>query len=164
MFDIDFNKRADLKFHVRKFFLHPDYWNDTSKSININLEWNSYEFSSGNKENIPEEKGIYSFVLKPKYQNFFDTAYLFYFGKTTRTLKIRFQEYLDDQAGKGKPRPKVFEMLNLYKGSLYFYFASINSDDSINECEEKVLNTFVPPINTDIPEAIINPELRNIYE
>jgi len=164
MFDIDFTKRADYKLHVRKFFLYPDYWKDANKSINIKLEWNAYEFSSRNRENIPEEKGIYGFVLKPQYQNFFDTAYLFYFGKTNRTLKIRFQEYLDDQAGKGKPRPKVYEMLNLYRESLYFYFASIDSDKSISECEEKVINTFVPPINTDIPEARINPELRNIYE
>jgi len=89
---------------------------------------------------------------------------LFYIGQTKRTLRIRYGEYLSDQRGVGKPRNKIYEMLNLYRNNIYFYYAKIANADIIEENEEKLLNTFMPAINTKIPKARILPELKNIYE
>ena len=163
-YDIDFEEKALIKFHIRKFLLYPQHWNDTSNQYIHNLSWKKIKFEDSKISKLPNEKGIYCFIVRPKYPNFFETNYLFYIGQTARPLKKRFREYLNDQKGQGKPRPKIFEMLKLYDGYLYFYFATINQNTIINEVETKLLNTFVPHINTEIPKARIKPELRNIYE
>ncbi len=163
-FDFDFQERATLKDHVKKFFLYPDFWKDAGKQIPQPLRWSRYKFRTANLTRIPTSKGIYAFVLVPKYDNFCETRYLFYVGKTNRTFKRRFKEYLDEKAGKGKPRVKVFEMLNQYDGHMYFYFAPIVLDNVVGQSEDCVLDTFVPHVNCQIPEAKIKNELKYLYE
>lgn len=162
-YDIDFDHKGEMLLHIRKFLLYPKNWVDPNNRIIDNLNWDFVKFQESEKHNIPEKKGVYCFVLEPQFDNFIDTKYLFYIGRTIRTLKIRYKEYLDDLKGKGKPRPKIFEMLKLYNGFLSFFYTEIEDDDKIDEIEEKLLNTFVPFVNTDIPIAKIKPELNYIY-
>lgn len=164
MYDIDFKKKGEYLLHLKKFFLFPKFWEDPVKSLTEPTGWKKVKFTTANRSKIPKEKGIYCFVLQPKLVNLFETKYLFYIGKTNRTLWVRYKEYLDDQAGKGKPRNKVFEMLTQYTDYLYFYYTTIPISTDVDKCEEKLLNTFVPRVNTDIPEAKISPELKNLYE
>lgn len=164
MFDIDFNFKGQLLLHIRKFLLYPDFWEEPDNHINIDLNWRKLKFTPENVNKIPELHGLYCFVIKPEIPNFFETNYLLYVGETQRTLKIRYKEYLRDQKGEGKPRPKVYEMLNLYRDYLHFYYAEMEEVSAIEENETKLLNTFVPAINTKIPNAKIRPELKNIYE
>lgn len=164
MIDIDFQEKGNIKLHVRKFLLYPPFWSDTNNHIHIKLHWKEIRFSSVNKNSIPEKRGIYCFVVKPKLPSFLETKYLFYVGKTNRTLRLRFKEYLKKQSGKGKTRVKVSEMLELYKDYLYFYFAEINSGKDVDTCEEKLINTYLPHINVEIPIAKLKPELKYIYE
>ena len=165
MYDIDFirERRGDIKLHVREFLLYPEFWNKDENKIVIKLKWKFVKFVETKKNLIPQKRGIYCFVVKPTCNNFFETRYLFYIGKTNRTLRERFSEYLRDQKGKGKPRLKVYEMLNYYKDNVYFYYAEITSVTDVNTCEDNLLNTFMPYINTQIPAAKINHELRYIY-
>lgn len=164
MYDIDFKKKGEYVLHLQKFFLFPLFWEDPLKHLTEPTGWKKVRFTIANRSKIPKEKGIYCFVLQPKIDNFFETRYLYYIGKTNRTLWNRYKEYLNDQAGKGKPRTKVFEMLNQYSRHLYFYYTTIPISSDVDSCEEKLLNTFVPRVNTDIPEARISPELKNLYE
>jgi hypothetical protein len=164
-FDIDFAHRGLIKEHIWKFLLYPEHWNDVANQIPHNLNWNEVPFNSGQLNVVPNnQKGIYCFVLKPEYNQLFETRYLFYVGLTTRNFRTRFKEYLDDLSGKGKPRPKVYSMLKLWDNYLHFYYADLIDDLHIGECETKLLNTFVPKVNTSIPLAKIKPELKNIYE
>jgi hypothetical protein len=163
-FDIDFHDRGYMREHIWNFLLYPDHWIDPTNNIPLGLNWNQVPFNPGQTINVPDnQKGIYCFVVKPTISQLFETRYLFYVGKTTRNFRVRFNEYLRDAAGKGKPRPKVFTMLKLWNGYLHFYYASITNDTNISTCEEIYLNTLVPKVNTDIPEARIKPELINIY-
>lgn len=164
MYDIDFAEEGKLKLHIRKFLLYPDYWSNPENILSVEMDWSFCEFTPDNRDSIPRQRGVYCFVVSPKYPKLFRTQYLFYVGKTNRTLWERYKEYLDDQKGKGKPRKKVFEMLNLYKGHLLFYYAPLPSAPVVDLCEEKLLNVFVPHINTKIPDARIKPELMYIYE
>lgn len=164
MYDIDFKKKGEYVLHLKKFFLYPQFWKDPLKHLTEPTGWNKVKFTKSNRSRIPKVKGVYCFVLQPKLVNLFETKYLFYIGKTNRTLWVRYKEYLDDQAGKGKPRNKVFEMLTQYADYLYFYYTTIPVSADVDSCEEKLLNTFVPRVNTDIPEARISPELKNLYE
>jgi hypothetical protein len=165
MHDIDFGKKGTLKLHIRKFLLYPPQWSDRANQLPRRLKWRCCKFVRRNQRLMPKSKGIYCFVVKPTLRHFFSTMYLFYSGKTCRTLYTRYGEYLKEQENKRKARPKVLEMLTLYKGHLYFYYAAITaSDTEIAQCEESLLNAFVPHINTDIPRARIRPELQHIYE
>lgn len=164
MFDIDFEEKGKLILHKRQFLLYPPYWNDTTNHITVSVSWSSCKFEQTNHSSIPEQKGIYCFVVKPQIPHFFETAYLFYIGKTNRTLKQRFSEYLRNQDGKDKARTKIFEMLKLYSNNVFFFYTPLATSEEVDECEEKLLNTFAPPINTVIPNAKIKPELHNIYE
>ena len=163
-FDFDFDLDAQFNAHIKSFFLYPPFWIDLSKKLPHSCDWKRKRFVAANRNSIPKSKGIYAFVLVPKYNDFFETRYLFYVGKTNRTLWQRFEEYLKEMSGEGKPRKKVFKMLNQYSGQLYFYYTEISDSKIVDESEEAVLNTFVPHINTSIPQAKIHHELKNIYE
>lgn len=164
-YDIDFKERGFIREHIWNFLLFPEHWNDPSNSIPVALTWDELPFENSQLVNVPSnQKGVYCFVLKPRFNQFFETRYLFLVGKTTRNFRIRFKEYLRDAEGKGKPRPKVFTMLKLWEGYLHFFYAAIPNNVILSNCEEQLLNTFVPRVNTDIPKAKIKPELKNIYE
>lgn len=163
--DINFSKRSDYGSHIRKFFLFPEFWNDPQKDISINPNsWHFVKFEENEKDSVPQKKGIYAFVLKPSYPSLFETNYLFYVGKTSRTLQKRFSEYFDERDKNSKYRYMVREFLLRYKGHLYFYYLELPTSSNIDDSEEKLLNTFVPFVNTDIPEARIDPNLQNIYK
>ena len=163
-FDLDFDEEGRILNHIKKFLLYPPFWSDPNNQLPINLTWKFKRFSSSNKSKIPTSKGLYAFVLIPEYNNFFATRYLFYAGKTNRTLRQRFSEYLKEKEGNGKARKKIYKMLNQYDGHMYFFYTEISTTTDVNVCEEQVLNTFVPHINSMIPRAKIKPELKNIYE
>ncbi|MCK4408220.1 MAG: hypothetical protein KAT33_01940 [Bacteroidales bacterium] len=174
MHDIDWielrGKRANIKSYIRRFLLFPPFWEDSNKEINLDLRWNNKAFSDSNINEISTRNGIYCFVVEPSYSNnsIFQTRYIFYIGKASScSLRSRFKMYLNEKQGKGigdqKPRIKVQEMLNDYEDHIYFYYAEIENKTHIKKCEDKLLNTFVPYVNTHIPEASINPELKDIY-
>lgn len=174
MQDIDWielrDKRAEIKSYIRRFLLYPLFWEDTSKNINLDLEWNHVAFKQDNINTISTRQGVYCFVVEPSYSksSFFQPKYIFYIGKASScSLRTRYKMYLNEMNGIGigdqKPRIKVREMLNDYFDHIYFYFAEIENRSLIKDCEEKLINTFVPYVNTQIPEASINQELKDIY-
>ena len=163
--DINFEKKAKYLLYTRKFFLFPEFWGDDKNLFAANAsDWKCVKFVESNSGKVPDKKGIYAFVVQPDYSCLFDIKYLFYIGKTRRTLRKRFKEYLYEKDGKYKSRPKVMEMLTLYDGYLYFHFLELENEADIDNNEVKLLNTFVPCINAVIPIAKISPELRSIYE
>jgi len=162
-YNIDFNAKAQLKLHVRKFLLHPDRWKEPKYKLPIKLSWKKYKFNPKNRSKIPRKSGIYCFVIIPNIKNLFPSIYLSYVGKTDRTLWNRYKEYLDEQNGKGKPRDKIYELLNLYKEDVYFYYAEITNSSNVEICEDNLINAFVPYVNTVIPEAKLKPEIKNFY-
>lgn len=165
-FDFDFDKEANLRAHIKSFFLHPEYWSKKTQNTPVKLEWKRIKFKESNLKYVPDKVGVYAFVLVPDYSDIFETRYLFYIGKTYRELKTRFKEYINEQKGKGKPRKKVYKMLNQYEGNLYFYCVELDgqTEEAVSRVEETLLNTFIPHVNTSIPEAKIQNELKNIYE
>ncbi|MAZ26669.1 MAG: hypothetical protein CL868_06275 [Cytophagaceae bacterium] len=163
-YDLDFHEEGDLILHIKKFFLHPSSWNEAENQIPITLSWRKYKFSPQNRTKIPTSSGVYAFVVIPEFDNCFETKYLFYAGKTNRTLRERYAEYLRERAGKGKPRNKVFKMFKQYDGYLHFFFSEIENSNDVDSCEDCLLNTFVPHVNVQIAKAKIKPELQYIYE
>jgi len=162
------NRRQELKSHVWRFLLYPEFWVDTSKHIGVSLNWKNILFQETNKSLIPAKKGIYCFVVIPPTPNLFTTKYLFYIGKaSSSTLKARYSNYIDEMndtgIGSQKPRIKVQEMLNEYYNHIHFFYAELTKEADIIDCEKKLLNTFFPYVNSIIPEATISEEYKHIY-
>jgi hypothetical protein len=163
-YDIDFHESGYIKEHIGKFLLFPEHWKDPKMQIPITLVWSHIPFNISELNNVPNnKKGIYCFVIKPEYKELFETSYLSYVGMTRRNFRTRYKEYLDDSEGKGKPRHRIYKMLKLWATYLHFYYAPINNNKIIEDCEDKLLNVFVPKVNTKIPIAKIKPELKDIY-
>lgn len=161
-------KRHELKNHVWRFLLYPQFWIDPSKHIATPLSWNQIKFNETNSSAIPTSNGIYCFVVIPPTPNLFETRYLFYIGKaSSASLRSRYKEYIDEMndigIGKQKPRIKVQEMLNEYYDHIYFFYAPISNATVVIDSEKKLLNTFFPYVNTLIPEATISEEYKHIY-
>ena len=164
LYDINLNVRADLQYHIKRFFLYPGHWEDPANQMPFSLTWQSRKFSARNLRTIPKQPGVYAFTINPEYAGFFETKYLCYIGKTNRDLHTRFAEYVNEGLGKGKPRPKVFEMLKQYSGYLHFNFAVLPTAAQVDEAEDKLINTFVPHVNKVVQIAKIRPEYHYLYD
>lgn len=173
MHDISWNekrsKRAEAKQHVRKFLLYPAFWKDPENRIEYEIEWTQILFQEDNFTSIPNRKGVYCFVVKPPVVDFlFETQYLFYIGKAfSATLRARYKNYIDEKNNKGigkqKPRIKVQEMLNDYYGHIYFFYAELKTSQIV-DAEDKLLNMFMPYVNTAIPKLKISEEYKHLYQ
>jgi hypothetical protein len=173
MNDLNWNtkreRRQEIKEHIRKFLLFPAFWEDPSKVISHNLHWKKIKFQDNNELSVPTKKGVYCFVVVPPLENkLFITRYLLYIGKaSSTTLRSRYKNYINEMnnigIGEQKPRIKVQEMLNDYYNHIFFFYAELSNNAEIIETEEKLLNTFMPYVNTAIPELQISEEYRHIY-
>lgn len=148
----------------RKFILYPPFWDEPANQITFPLTWKKYKFTRANLLKIDKQRGVYCFVIQPSVQHFFETRYLLYIGKTNRELYARYGEYLKEQEGLTKSRPKVKAMLDKYKSCLFYYFTPLKTEAMVNEVEDKLINTWMPQINVQIPLTRIKPEFKYIYE
>lgn len=140
---------ADLKkYNIARFVLSPTHWSSCQTTT---LSWHTVKFDRSQKKNIPQLKGVYTFVLKPGIVNHPECAYLLYVGMTDRqNLRARFWQYFrekDDPKG----REPVKAMLNLWEDYLWFCYAPINDVGQIGSIEAELIDAFVPPINQDYP-------------
>lgn len=162
-------RRKGIKEYIWRFLLFPSFWEDNDKKLPSDLVWNKVLFRTGNEMSIPSKNGIYCFaVIPPSNIGLFETTYLFYVGKASGTkLRSRYKNYINEMnnigIGEQKPRIKVQEMLNLWYGHIYFYYTVLDDEKSVKNHENTLLNTFMPYVNTSIPELKISEEYRHIY-
>lgn len=138
------NEQKELAGYNKTFTLWPKYW-EKLKGI-ADYKWKSCTFDPNNVNLIPDSQGIYSFVINPRFSNH-PQRYLCYIGKTDRTLKMRYREYLKEM-GNEKGRPKLLKLLNLWRGYLEFCYIVLDNED-LSDLEKKFLVAFVPPCNDE---------------
>ena len=173
MHDIEWAKkkavRREVKDHVRRFLLYPLFWEDQSRNLPQGLNWQKIKFDENNQTQIPNKHGVYCFVVEPPNTiGLFQTQYLMYIGKASSTgLRARYGHYINEKNGKGigkqPPRIKVQEILNDFFGYIYFYFIEELDKKKVIEYEDKLLDTFMPYVNSLIPRASIKEEFKHIY-
>jgi hypothetical protein len=142
----DFLKESDeMKSFEEKFILSPLHWN--SFNVNINLEWNQIQFNKSNHPEIPEERGIYSFIIKHHTKSFPSHGYIMYIGKTDK-LKRRFGDYIHEK--NNIKRPKIYRLLNKWDNFIFFTYAIVRDRRySLEKLEDALLNSIIPPCNED---------------
>jgi excinuclease UvrABC nuclease subunit len=148
-------QRVDLikeaKFHTHKLILWPARWQ--AYKCRASLRWQVFPFDESIANQIPDQPGVYAFCIQPNVADL-DASYVMYIGKTERSLRTRFREYLREaQSPSGRPRLTDM-LLNPYRSFLYFICAVLNPQTIPGEIEEDLLDTFMPPMNTELPAEV----------
>ncbi len=115
------------------------------------LQWESIVFGESNAHIIPEIPGIYTFLIKHNVANH-PQRYLCYVGKTERTLKKRYSEYLRE-AVTISGRPKILRLLNEWEGNVEFCYTLVEKEN-IKTLEKRLIDAFVPPFNSNFSANI----------
>lgn len=134
--------------YVRRFCLWEKQFRSFSPSFK--LDWKCIEAKSSEKAKLPNEQGIYAFVVRPHAAILDWAGYILYVGMTeNQSFPVRFQQYFNEPKKK-KPRFWVSEMLSLWKSNLYYYYAPLNPSDA-TMAENELLVALVPPNNERFP-------------
>jgi hypothetical protein len=136
----------DLGSYRQWFCLSPPQW--LACSHGLQLSWSSVKFEPAQQSAIPQSRGVYAFVVKPKVKGFFELGYLMYIGQTgarsDRTLRDRFGEYL--RQSHVKKRVRIDKMMQKWGNHLYFYYVALPSGDhDLKDIELKFNDALIPP-------------------
>jgi len=108
------------------------------------LNWISVPFDAAQRDQVPLARGFYCFFVGPPPGALPAVGYPMYLGRTGRTLRTRFGEYLREQDDPGG-RLHVRKFLNVFAGELTFMCTEFNGDDrALAETERALLNAVMP--------------------
>ena len=144
-------ERKQLRAHTWPFSMWPQRW--ISYNLPDQFNWKIYPFRRDQINNIPDQPGIYSFVVQPSIASYSYCSYLMYIGKTTRPLQKRFEEYFLEQNNPAG-RPLILDLLNDYQGYIHFCCSVISQRERIDEIENALVAAFLPPCNDQFPAGV----------
>jgi len=151
----------EAKANKISFLLSPKQWQTFTLDL-ARYKWLEFRFEKKTREKIPESKGVYTFIIKPNIAKHPSCSYLMYVGRTTdQNLRIRYGQYIDEQEGKRKSRPKIKYMLTKYQAHLFFACIPLDDELSPESLEEKLLTAYIPPVNN---EDALPAEVRHIMK
>jgi excinuclease UvrABC nuclease subunit len=131
------------------FNLWPRQW--LVCAYHVPFQWQTYKFVDSERENIPIESGIYTFVVMPYLFGHPSCAFLMYVGRTN-SLRRRFSDYLREK-GNEQARPKIVRLLNKYPDNIWFCYTVIAKAD-ISHVEDTLIEAYMPPCNDQFPASV----------
>ncbi|WP_433884430.1 hypothetical protein [Pseudomonas vranovensis] len=140
---------ANYKANSHSFYLDLQAWRQFKTKFPIT--WNKVKFEKSTQPHIPKERGIYAFTAVWDTSLIPDHGYILYLGITgdesKSNLHTRYGQYLSEWRNASK-RPKVYFMLEKWKGDLFFNFVPIPDKRlSLSKIETAFLSAIQPPIN-----------------
>lgn len=157
MYDLITIQTADelRSFQVNNMILNPNLWRKYPDRIN--LDWRKIQFGEAQRDCIPDSQcGVYSFVVMPGIARHVACAYLLYVGKTERSFRERYDEYLYGQKT-GRIEAHKYEMLIKWREHLWFCYASITQVNIIKQMEDDLIAAYLPPYNKEFPASVRAP-------
>jgi len=170
MHDIKFKRRkerpdvreiGELKAEEHTFVVSPALWEAFPGCGQ--LTWLRVAFEKKEKKNVPDDRGVYCFVITPNAKPTLPLAmYPIYIGETGNkskaNLRTRFGQYLRE--AEIKKRPHVFYALNKWRGHLSFYYAVVsNPNRSLTRIEASLNTALVPPFSHEDYVATFRPKV-----
>ena len=138
---------------VYAFSLYPQLWlsqGENIKDFYLHREWNSVKFVDQLPEIVPNDSGIYMFVVAPHCGGLADHSYIFYVGQAVN-LKSRYKDYVKEKAYEGpNPRKKVTRFLNHLEAYTYFHFTLVPRNE-LDKAESLLKDNLTPYANTTVP-------------
>ena len=145
----DFVRKVDaLAADRRRFYLSPNRWRGCG--VADPLTWQEVRFAEDNRSAIPNQRGVYAFVVRHDNGRFPPHGFIMYIGITgarspDRTLRKRFADYLQEK-NKDK-RPRVHYMLNKYADDLFFFYVPLPDPKfDLGKLELDLNDSILPPV------------------
>lgn len=146
---LDIGEVDDIKACLRCFVLSPKQWQTFSLDLTP-YKWHEFKFEKKATDKIPANVGVYTFLIKPSIAGHPSCSYLMYVGRTTdQNLRKRFGQYIEEQEGKRKSRPRIEYMLRKYRDYLFFACMPLNGAMTPDILEEKLQLAYIPPVNDE---------------
>ena len=142
----DFKAKKEGLFAFR---LYPQLWGrEELTSYYKGRKWEVVPFTNPAPA-LPDEPGIYMFVVGPYCGGLKDHSYIFYVGQA-KSLKKRYPNYLTEKAGGGpSPREQVVMFLNHFDGYLQFHYTLVPRGE-LNMAEALLKDNLTPVANTQL--------------
>lgn len=149
-----------------EFKLTSSLWEEFNINNFCNIEWTEIKYlnieNNGVSEeitNIPNDKGgIYQFIIKPNNGLSNICEFLVYVGRAkctdTQNLRKRCREYYNHYSNNVE-RPKIHKMFKYWGKHLYYRYYPMIDNEEIVELEAELINSLLPPFNSEIPNKII---------
>jgi hypothetical protein len=135
-------------YRLERMFLSPRHWKGCK--LSSQLTWTPVKFSAANASAVPKnQRGVYSFIVKPGIAGHTDVAYLIYVGKVrNQSFHERFNQYIAHfRQGKNSRWVHVAAFLHKWQDHLWFYWAAVPAKNKINSTERTLISSFLPPAN-----------------
>jgi hypothetical protein len=121
----------------------PARWADFSAKRK--LDWKHIPFNKVNHAAVPEKPGFYCFVVGLPGTSLPPIGYPLYVGKTERTLRIRFGEYLKEEHSE-RGRVRVRKFIKAFQGELLFFYTDFHGTSAeVKEIETELHDALMPP-------------------
>jgi hypothetical protein len=140
--------------HSHQMVMVPRMW--SSMSLGLPLSWSLFPFNNSSRSSIPNEHGVYAFLVVPNIAGNLNVSYLMYIGETERPLRQRFGEYLRETSS-DTIRPNLLRILPLYPNHLVFACAPLPANIVPKDVEAALIEAFLPPGNDQVPASVRRP-------
>lgn len=138
---------SDDAFRKATFYPLPARW--AAFTRRHPLVWTHVPFEAARREDVPQEPGLYCFMVGFPPANLPPVGYPLYVGKTDRRLRTRCGEYLRERDDPGG-RMRVRKMLNVFEGELFFSCAPFAGTAAARRAVETELHDALMPPYSDI--------------
>lgn len=134
-----------------EFMLYPAAWRGYKYARP--LDWKTVRFHASERPKLPDEPGVYAFLIQPGVAPALNASYLVYVGETT-SLHRRFGDYLREAKGQGRaPRIQLYSLFKRFDGYVFFTYATLPAAER-KLAELELLQAFTPPLNKRLPATI----------
>lgn len=136
---------AYIESHKVNMMFYPEAWDNAPV---IELDWTELDFPPNPRNLIPQEPGVYAFVIEPSLFSLEPVNGLFYVGKATN-LYQRISAYISELSKDfiDTRRPLVWKMLNQWNGRIKYYYSTTEDVTRAELIEEEILKALLPPFN-----------------
>jgi hypothetical protein len=147
------------KAHIQQFYLDPKAW--ASLAVKPSLTWSEVVFGS-KPAHVPNERGIYAFLVQPNILKVPAFRYLMYIGEAGSkggTLRERYSSYRKEV--KKLRRPLLHRMFRKWDGHIHFAFAAVpDKRIKLKKLEAQLNDTFIPPCVENDFSASVRKQVR----
>jgi hypothetical protein len=145
--------RAEMLRNSATWCFLPKRW-ENSKATK-NLAWSRpRRWNPTNVAGIPDNAGVYAFLLIPEITGAPDGIYVLYIGMSQKQgLRTRYTQYAHEMK-RSKGRVRIQVMLSNWPKHLWYCYA-VTPEAKAKAAEKKLRRMLVPPFNNDI-DADVN--------
>jgi hypothetical protein len=124
-------------------------WSSAKSSSHV---WNELAFPPDPRSAVPDQPGVYVFVVRPDLFNLPQTSGLLYVGKATN-LYQRVGAYISEINTRlaSSRRPHIWRMVNVWNGHLRYLYTTTSTVAEAENLEDRMLEALLPYFNKEFP-------------